>query len=103
MLLALLFLMQAWTFMKVGAFFSRRGHRAVALKLEATTKELNDLRAAHQKLCAKTKITGTLVERIYLTATGDRAHLNKQRCPSLRHSADLTEVQVCLHCQRIGP
>ena len=103
MLLALLFLMQAWMFMKVGDFFSRRGHRAVALKLEATTKELKDLKEAHQKLCARTRATGIVVERIFLTTTGDLAHLNKQRCPSLRHSADLTEVQVCLHCQRVGP
>ena len=70
------------------------------MKLEAVTLEMKSLQDAHQKLCAKTKTIGTVVERIYLTTTGDKAHLNKLRCPSL---CDLKEVQVCMHCQRVGP
>ena len=101
--LVVLFLLQAAMFMALGGFFSRRSQRAVVVKLEAVGTELKNVRDAHQKLCARTRATNGLVERIYLTPTGDRAHLSKARCPSLRHSVDLRSVEVCLHCQRLGP
>ena len=40
--LFVMFITQAWMFMKVGAFFAGRGQRVVATKLEATKEELKD-------------------------------------------------------------
>ena len=71
--------------------------------MKAVAQELTSIRGTHQRLCAQTTARSVDIGvSILLTTTGDKAHLSRA-CPSLSHSGGLKQIDVCLHCQRLGP
>ena len=105
LIMVMMFIVQALLFAWIGGCFPRRGQRALALRLEQTQEKLKKVELAHQQFCARTGAQAAMKmpERIFLTTTGDRAHLSTTRCSTLRHSVNLKEIVVCHHCQRLGP
>ena len=122
----IILLVQACCFVQLGRWWAQRGRDVLELELKVTRTKLSTvrqdlelelkvtrtklstvrqdlkiLRDAHRELQAR-ECAGGSVEKVFLTRTGEKAHLRAQ-CTSLRNSHGVREIPVCSFCRSTGP